>query len=222
MWILFYPVSAPTLSSMVGKSALWTDYGRSGSCSAHEGSAAKEENDVDVSEQASRRSDFHACKEAELLVVVESRLGKFASCQQASESAKRSPSHTDDDTCNSRTRCKRFCPEANKTCEHSQIDPNHVNTVIQTQHATPESSKETCSVVWGGGVFTSRISSPTPRMIWTKSNRLRVEDNRVRVFPDFAGCPDWVKPLMYVEYQVRKSHNSFSILDVLGCVPLVQ
>ena len=193
---------------MAERSVIWTDSGRLGSCSAKEGSATKEDNFVGFSEQASRRNDFHGCQEAVRIGKV-ARPGKSASYQRENESAKRSPSHAYEENSSNKTRSKRPCPEKIIHLEHSDPDPKPPTKIdpdpkppTQSQMTAPESSKEAGGVVFGGGVFTSRLPSPTPRMIWTKSNRMRVEDNRIRLFPDFPGCPDWVKPLMYVEYQV--------------------
>jgi hypothetical protein len=201
---------------MSERSVFWTGYGRSGSCSAQEGPAEKdEEHVIGVCEQASPRNDFRTWNEAMRLAEGDSRLGISSSGQPRIESAKRSPSHSEDDNWSNRTRFKRPCLETKKPFEDSQSQTNNLIIAIHLPKDKPENLKQECNVVGGGGVFSSRLPSPSPRVMWNKSNRIRVEDNRERSFPDFAGCPDWVKPLMYVEYQVSTFHDDVLIMDLL-------
>ncbi len=53
-----------------------------------------------------------------------------------------------------------------------------------------------------GGVITSRAPSPIPCWARERGNRIRIECVSENDLPSFPECPDWVKPLMYVEYQV--------------------
>ena len=203
---MFFPLRL-FLRYMGGTSVLWTDYGRSVSCCPQEGSVVEKGNFVCCSEQTLQRNGFHGCQEDWQVDKVGSRLGKSASFKPASESARRSTAHLDNDIYSDIKRSKRSCHEKKKRCEDLQIPPVNIQMAVQKQNDTSQISTDACIAVGsGGGVFTSRLPSPTPRMIWSKSlksNRVRVEDNRVKLFPDFAGCPDWVKPLMYVEYQVN-------------------
>jgi hypothetical protein len=57
----------------------------------------------------------------------------------------------------------------------------------------------------GGGIITSRIpritNVPIPRDL--RIDRYRIEALESQSIPLFAGCPDWVKPMLYYEYQER-------------------
>ena len=62
-----------------------------------------------------------------------------------------------------------------------------------------------------GGVFTCRASrGPLSVLVQADVNRFRLMDERPHVIPEFAGCPDWTKALMFVEYQVISSLLFFS------------
>lgn len=68
-------------------------------------------------------------------------------------------------------------------------------------------AREASNVVLGG-IATSRLL-PHTHMTETKSDRCRITDTNPVLFPAFDGCPDWVKPLMYVEYQVSTRGGSY-------------
>ena len=54
-----------------------------------------------------------------------------------------------------------------------------------------------------GGVLTARSQPPWQR--YSAENlppRLMISLNLNDAFPLFSGCPEWIKPLLYQEYQV--------------------
>ena len=60
-----------------------------------------------------------------------------------------------------------------------------------------------------GGAITSRICSPCSwefRMS-ERRNWIQVYCDSDSEIPSFSGCPDWVKPLLYSEYQVSRSES---------------
>jgi hypothetical protein len=54
-----------------------------------------------------------------------------------------------------------------------------------------------------GGVLTSKFGLPTSKMQARLPKRMRKE-LKVDGFPKFDGCSDWIKPIMYREYQVNR------------------
>jgi hypothetical protein len=57
-----------------------------------------------------------------------------------------------------------------------------------------------------GGVLSSRFTLPDislPVSLSAYRNRLHLKDERAQMFPSFAGCPAWAKPLLFQEYQVQ-------------------
>ena len=61
-----------------------------------------------------------------------------------------------------------------------------------------------------GGILSSRLTSHVMSLsefLPVSPNRLRIKDERAHVFPTFAGCPPWAKPLLYQEFQVAKKHR---------------
>ena len=67
------------------------------------------------------------------------------------------------------------------------------------------SEKTTESTESMSGIITSRLSSPVPLLRDNNSaisSRVRIRRESFQAVPEFAGCPDWVKPLMLYEYQV--------------------
>ena len=65
---------------------------------------------------------------------------------------------------------------------------------------TPGISKEKVD----GGLLTSRIPRgwqiPVPREF--RAARFKIELSQTNILPQFQGCPNWIKNLMYFEYQV--------------------
>ena len=66
-----------------------------------------------------------------------------------------------------------------------------------------------------GGLFTSRLTPSTAGMVWSSPNRIRLTDTRDRVYPGFDGCPDWVKPMMHIEYEVKSVHRILECRSLL-------
>ena len=63
-----------------------------------------------------------------------------------------------------------------------------------------------------GGILTFRKQLPSPHLLNGRKNRLRIQETRseeLHGFPDFPGCPDWAKPMMFTEYQVSCDVISF-------------
>ncbi len=54
-----------------------------------------------------------------------------------------------------------------------------------------------------GGLLTSKFCNPLVKKQPNISERIRKEI-KVEGFPKFSGCPDWIKPIMYREYQVSR------------------
>ena len=54
-----------------------------------------------------------------------------------------------------------------------------------------------------GGLLTARSSNAWPRVWATKQLRLSFNLSAGTAIPSFGGCPDWIKPLIYQEYQVH-------------------
>jgi hypothetical protein len=59
---------------------------------------------------------------------------------------------------------------------------------------------------FGGGVVTSRSPNPEKIPDPARANRVKILDTMLRKHPKFEGCPDWVKPLMFIEYQVTSEY----------------
>ena len=53
------------------------------------------------------------------------------------------------------------------------------------------------------GVYTFREQPPVLPFLRVEEGMVKIRDDTPLTFPSFAGCPDWVKPLMYEHHQVR-------------------
>jgi hypothetical protein len=70
--------------------------------------------------------------------------------------------------------------------------------------ATVSLAPNECAGV-SGGLFTSRLPCPVKLLhcfFTVRPNRIRIQDDRPTIYPEFAGAPTWSKPLLYAEYQV--------------------
>ena len=53
-----------------------------------------------------------------------------------------------------------------------------------------------------GGVITSRRPSADIRLSQTITNRMKIQRPDAHNFPEFKGCKDWMKPMMFIQYEV--------------------
>ena len=53
-----------------------------------------------------------------------------------------------------------------------------------------------------GGIITSRVCADLGTRKKSGVPRFKIQKTLCSEFPKFENCPDWVKPLMYQEYQV--------------------
>ena len=82
------------------------------------------------------------------------------------------------------------------------------------------SEKTTESTESMSGIITSRLSSPVPLLRDNNSaisSRVRIRRESFQAVPEFAGCPDWVKPLMLYEYQV---FGTYQFLSTMTCTSI--
>ena len=56
-----------------------------------------------------------------------------------------------------------------------------------------------------GGLITCRTASRSSFLICQRLLRLRIEISPSAFQPIFDGCPDWLKPILYTEFQVRQA-----------------
>ena len=80
-------------------------------------------------------------------------------------------------------------------------------SILDEQNKNKETTSNTELLA---GLLTSRTILPSPLNFILASEdraRLRIRDNSYQVFPQFADCPDWTKPLIFAEYQVLLSKN---------------
>jgi hypothetical protein len=122
---------------------------------------------------------------------------KRASNQDKNEPAKRSPRNCSE--------VEMSEPGIKKRCRVSSEDETFRS--VSKRHEgegalVKNSSDKSCC----GGVYTSRLSISVPFLsrIFGDVNRIRLVDTRPRVYPEFLGCPDWAKSLMFSQYEVRK------------------
>jgi hypothetical protein len=66
-----------------------------------------------------------------------------------------------------------------------------------------------------GGMITSRLPCPIPCFSQNRPSCLRIRDYSDCIYPEFPGCPNWIKPLVFIEYQVCSSvlHAKNSIVQ---------
>ena len=98
-----------------------------------------------------------------------------------------------------RTKSKKSTAEIKAGCHSAaRILPKRDNIDMK------RSSFEAAVVSPSGGVLTSRSLDPLhPVKCTALMNRIRHRIN-LDLLPAFAGCPDWIKPMMYQEYQVTR------------------
>ena len=82
-------------------------------------------------------------------------------------------------------------PEKQASSELCVGQPTHAT--VDSQHSDP---------ITGGVITTRTTSTVIPCRVGQQSNRMHVVFAYENDLPSFPKCPDWVKPLMFVEYQV--------------------
>jgi hypothetical protein len=83
----------------------------------------------------------------------------------------------------------------NYTTAHLMSNSNHLSPTFERTSASP---------ILGGALscrFTSHDMT-LPGSFSDNPNRLHIKDERAHMYPVFAGCPSWAKPLLFQEYQV--------------------
>jgi hypothetical protein len=68
---------------------------------------------------------------------------------------------------------------------------------------------EPAAISPAGGILTSRWFGPVQQINHASLKTRIRHEIKLDLLPEFHGCPDWIKPIMYREYQVSfcTKHN---------------